>query len=90
MNPIPGLAGGKKLRLGEKISITYHTYTEFGKHILKESHWYLIKAHGEEKLVPQVEEDITEIRWVKDEDLEKYLGNTFPTIRSVFENAKLV
>ncbi len=82
--------GIQKLKLGKKICITYHTYTEFGRHILKESHWYLMKSLGKEELVPQVEEDITEIRWVKDEDLEKYLSNTFPTIRSVFENAKLV
>lgn len=82
--------GLQKLKLGKKICITYHTYNEFGRHILKESHWYLMNAFGKEELVPQIEEDIIEIRWVKEEDLEQYFDNTFPTIRSVFENAKLL
>ncbi|MEO8110157.1 MAG: NUDIX domain-containing protein [Ginsengibacter sp.] len=79
--------GIQKLDLVSKICITYHTYTEFGKHILKESHWYLMNAFGEEKLVPQTEEDITEIRWVKGKAVKNYFRNTFPTIKAVFENA---
>lgn len=80
--------GIKKLKIISKISITYHTYVEFGKHILKESHWYLMNAFEREELVPQIKEDITEIQWVKKEDLKKYLKNTFPTIKSVLENAE--
>ncbi|MEO6637257.1 MAG: NUDIX domain-containing protein [Ginsengibacter sp.] len=82
--------GLQQIKIEKKIVITYHTYTEFGKHILKESHWYLMNVFEEEKLVPQLEEDITEICWVKDEDLGRYLDNTFPTIRSVLESAELL
>jgi hypothetical protein len=45
-----------------------------------------MKATGNEKLIPQTEEDITEILWVKKEDLPKYLSNTFPTIEKVLKN----
>jgi 8-oxo-dGTP pyrophosphatase MutT (NUDIX family) len=79
--------GLKKLEVGDEIKITYHTYVDFGKHILKESHWYNMLSKEKEEVTPQVEEDITEIRWVKKEDLKNYLDNTFPTIISVLEYA---
>ncbi len=71
---------------GEEIEITYHTYVDFGKHILKESHWYNMISTAKETLKPQTEEDITEIQWVKKDDLKSYLDNTFPTIISVLES----
>ncbi len=79
--------GLKKLETGDEIKTTYHTYVDFGKHILKESHWYNMLSKEKEEVTPQVEEDITEIRWVKKEDLKNYLDNTFPTIISVLEYA---
>ncbi len=79
--------GLQKADLGEEIDTTYHTYTAFGKHILKESHWFLMKARDNEQLVPQTEEDITEIKWVKKSDLKNYTDNMFPTIISVLKNA---
>ncbi len=78
--------GLQKLKIVSKINITYHTYIEFGKHILKESYWYLMNAMEGNELVPQAEEDITEICWVKKEDIHKYLENTFPTIKSILLN----
>jgi len=75
--------GLKNLELGQLIQITFHTYSLFGKHILKETHWYAMTAKGKESLVPQTEEDITEIRWVKKTELKKYLSNTFETIAEI-------
>jgi 8-oxo-dGTP pyrophosphatase MutT (NUDIX family) len=79
--------GLTKIKAGKAIDITYHTYTEFGKHILKESHWYMMYVKGEEILTPQVEECITEIRWVKKDDLKSYMNNTFPAIAGLLKNA---
>lgn len=67
--------------------ITYHTYVQFGKPILKETHWYLMKNSGNERLIPQTEEEISEIAWVKKEDLKQYLDNTYPTIEIVLKEA---
>lgn len=75
------------LKIIKEIDTTYHTYVEYGKHILKESHWYKMISSGNEKLVPQTEEDITDIRWVKKNDLKNYFNNTFPTIITVLKNA---
>ena len=75
-----GLTG---IELGEKITTTYHTYTEFGKHILKESHWYKMNCNTDQKLVPQTEEHITDIKWVKRSDIKKYTSKTYQTIIEV-------
>lgn len=80
--------GLKNIKLLEKVTTTYHTYTQFGKHILKESHWYKMRCSDEQELVPQTEEDITEIKWVNKSDLEKYSSNTYQTILEVLNNLK--
>jgi 8-oxo-dGTP pyrophosphatase MutT (NUDIX family) len=78
--------GLMQIEIANEINTTYHTYVQFGKHILKESHWYMMFSKGNELFKPQFEEDITEIRWVKKQDLKNYLNNTFPTIISVLKN----
>jgi 8-oxo-dGTP pyrophosphatase MutT (NUDIX family) len=77
--------GLKKVKLISPLSITYHTYHEGSRFILKESHWYSMKVAGEQKLIPQTEEDIHEIKWVKNVDLENYMKNSFPSVADVLE-----
>src|SRR5271155_3074653 len=57
--------GLHEVQLDGPLLVTYHTYDENGKHILKETHWYRMKASSAEPLVPQSEEQITELRWVE-------------------------
>lgn len=64
---------------------TYHTYHEGSRYILKESHWYGMKAMGDEKLIPQTEEDILEIKWVKPQDLKQYYSESFPSVVDVLK-----
>ena len=78
-----GISG---IELGELIIITYHTYDEFGKYILKPSYWYRMTCNSLQKLVAQTEEHITDIRWVKKSDLEDYYSNTFSTIKEVLSS----
>ena len=77
--------GLQKIQLQSPLLITYHTYHEGTKFILKESHWYTMLATGNEQLVPQREEDIHEIKWAKQNEISKYLQNTFPSIRDVLQ-----
>jgi 8-oxo-dGTP pyrophosphatase MutT (NUDIX family) len=77
--------GLKEVQLISPLLVTWHTYHEGTKFILKESHWYTMKATGKQTLVPQTEEDILEIRWVKPEDLEGYFKNAFPSIVDVLK-----
>ncbi len=73
--------GVKGAKIIEPLAITYHTYHEGARFILKVSHWFLMKVTGEQKLIPQVEEDITEIRWVASTELANYRALCFPAIR---------
>ena len=75
--------GLKDIVLKKLITITYHTYDEFGKHILKDSHWYNMKVNGKQTIVPQIEEGITEIRWVKKKDVKDYFNHIFPSVKDV-------
>jgi len=75
--------GLKKVKLISPLTITYHSYHEGARFILKESHWYNMKVSGEQKLVPQTTEDIHEIKWVKADSLNPYLKNSYPAIADV-------
>ena len=77
--------GLKNIELLSPLIITYHTYHEGSKFVLKESHWYKMKVHGEQKLVPQTEEDIHEIKWVKNTELKPLMKKTYPSIIDVLE-----
>lgn len=61
--------------------ITYHIYFLKGKRCLKDTYWYKMQASpGQDKLVPQTEEDITDVRWVKQGDLHEYKAGCYPLI----------
>jgi 8-oxo-dGTP pyrophosphatase MutT (NUDIX family) len=82
--------GLKEVRLIEALLTTYHSYDESGKHILKETHWYLMHADSRQALNPQTEEGIDEIKWVKTQELKEYLSKTYPLIKDVLGEAGLV
>lgn len=63
--------------------ITYHTYDDSGKHILKETHWFRMSVTDVAGLKPQQEEQITELRWVGAGGFDAVLHHTFPSIRDV-------
>ena len=75
--------GLRSVRLAEPITVTYHTYEEHGKSILKDSHWYKMYVEGPQNLIPQTEEDIHEIRWIKPSERARYAAESYPSIRDV-------
>jgi 8-oxo-dGTP pyrophosphatase MutT (NUDIX family) len=79
------------VELGELITIGYHDYfdTYLQEDVIKETHWYAMRARGEQLLIPQTAEDITEIKWVMDEELEICLQNSFPNVVDVIRKAEL-
>jgi 8-oxo-dGTP pyrophosphatase MutT (NUDIX family) len=77
--------GLRNIKLGELVGVTHHFYNENGKDIEKETHWFAMHVRGEQQLVPQLEEDITELRWVAENELEEYLTNTFKNIVEIIE-----
>lgn len=75
--------GLQQLQLGDLISVTVHHYTENNEEIEKETHWYKMRVHGNPKLIPQAEENITDIHWVSDARLHEYTATTYKNIREV-------
>ncbi len=75
--------GVKELSLKKKIGETYHVYDQFGKHFLKISHWFYMTCTSNQELIPQTEEHITEIKWVKTIDIKEPMKNTYPSIKNI-------
>lgn len=84
--------GIKIKKLGKKILKTYHIYEIKGKIVLKVSHWYEMNAKGNQKLIPQIEEGITEVKWMATKDFNIIRSNTYANILEVIseENRTLM
>lgn len=77
--------GIKHLKTIKELPSTYHTYLLKGKPILKRSYWYEMTAPGNQALIPQLEEDITEIKWISSNELSSILENCFSSIKEVLK-----
>ncbi len=76
--------GIKKLVLGKFLLKTFHTYSEKNKFILKKTHWFTMTSPENEELVPQLEEDIEEARWMNEEIVyKKVFPKTYSAIKEV-------
>jgi 8-oxo-dGTP pyrophosphatase MutT (NUDIX family) len=91
--------GLSAVQLASPLLITYHTYDENGKHILKETHWYRMSVSGHHVEIPmpdervakfQQYEAITEIVWADKEKIAELTKNTFPSIIDVLKAADLI
>lgn len=74
------------LTIDHKLQITYHTYFIGSQLILKPSHWFKMQFNGLEKLIPQSEEDITEIRWVTEEEVVHLLPNMYASVEEMIKS----
>jgi 8-oxo-dGTP pyrophosphatase MutT (NUDIX family) len=72
-----------KVKAGKKIYTSYHTYREFGKHVLKETEWFNMKSTSQQEFIPQEDEGIQKIEWVNKLDVPNKLKNSFPLIADV-------
>lgn len=77
--------GLQNIQLGKLIGVTNHFYKENGKDLEKETYWYAMKVTGAQELVPQLEEDITDLKWVHKDELATYLENSFKNIEDIID-----
>jgi 8-oxo-dGTP pyrophosphatase MutT (NUDIX family) len=82
--------GIKVSKLGSKIGKTYHAYTYKGEVVLKKTHWFKMKCTGQDKVKPQKEEGITDVKWFANEKMAVITKNTFPSIIEVMEKCDLI
>lgn len=64
---------------------TCHTYYERGSRVFKRTYWFKMFCGQPDSARPQIEEGITEVRWVPVNALRSggYLDNTFGNIREI-------
>ncbi len=75
--------GIAKLLLKRKVGETYHIYEERGKTILKISHWFYFTCPFKQKMAPQTEEDIAEVKWVPTQNIKEPTANTYKNIKEI-------
>lgn len=74
-----------KVKLGEGICTTWHTYTMNKKNMIKHTKWYMMNAVDDGHMKPCLEEDIEELRWMTQKEVYHALQNSYKSIRFVFE-----
>jgi 8-oxo-dGTP pyrophosphatase MutT (NUDIX family) len=79
--------GISNLVLGDLILTTKHQYHDiyFNSDVEKTTYWFLMTTDQLQDGIPQTEEDIEAIAWVKKADLAPYLAKTYDTIKQVME-----
>ncbi|MBU3677752.1 MAG: NUDIX domain-containing protein, partial [Chitinophagaceae bacterium] len=80
--------GIENLVLENKCLVTYHMYVEQAQWILKENHWFSMRA-SKQTLTPQLEEGIEEAVWVPKEAVSNHLLNTYVSIKNVLHDLGL-
>ncbi|MFM8433270.1 MAG: hypothetical protein ACKOA1_10780, partial [Bacteroidota bacterium] len=65
--------------------ITFHTYAERNKRILKKTHWFRMRTE-EKILTPQAEEDIEEAVWMSEEQVRtRVFTDTYRSVSDLLE-----
>jgi 8-oxo-dGTP pyrophosphatase MutT (NUDIX family) len=77
------------LELIRFLIVTQHIYQERGMALIKETHWWLMKANSQQPLIPQVEEDIMQLKWFGPSEISTVLGNTYSNILEVLKAGSL-
>lgn len=82
--------GISNIKLDKYITETFHTYKIGNATILKKTSWYSMKYSGNEPLIPQESEDISEAKWFAINQIDQIAANTYDTIREVLLKAKIL
>ncbi|MGL1885093.1 MAG: NUDIX domain-containing protein [Reichenbachiella sp.] len=77
---------GAKVAIVDKISVTWHTYTQNKKFILKKTYWYRMTCLDNSKIKPQKEENIKKVMWMTPGEVDIALLHSYKTIKRVVKN----
>ncbi|MBT3208047.1 MAG: NUDIX domain-containing protein [Bacteroidetes bacterium] len=79
--------GISNLRISSKLQNSYHIYFLKAKYILKKTYWFEMEYSGNENLIPQTEEDITDARWFNKKMTQTVLDNTYDSLIDIIKEA---
>lgn len=77
--------GLRRLRIIGPLPETWHTYEAKGIDWLKRTDWFRMRGSSGERLVPQYEEDIDQVRWAARDELPGIIAGSYPSLRIVFD-----
>ncbi|MDJ1504753.1 NUDIX hydrolase [Xanthocytophaga agilis] len=72
-----------KVQLEHKICTTWHTYTQNGNRILKQTKWYAMTNLDDSRVTPQKEEGIEQIVWVREAQAMELAASSYRSIQFV-------
>ena len=76
--------GIKEVSIKKPLDITYHIFRRNNEYRLKVTYWFDMFSDYEGIFFPQLDEGITDVKWVKKADLEEVKINSYPNIRLLF------
>ncbi len=76
----------KKPQIIEQIATTYHMYIMNDEPVIKETHWFDMVYSGNDPLIPQARENITNVKWVPKDKMDFVMQNTFGAIEDLLSN----
>jgi ADP-ribose pyrophosphatase YjhB (NUDIX family) len=79
-----------KVEVREKLCSTWHTYIRKDRRILKKTDWYIMNCLDDSNMRPQIEEFIEEVRWMKKDEVQKALKNSYLSIEEVMSEYSLL
>ncbi len=79
--------GIRRIILGDFLCNTFHHYDQGGKSYLKRTAWYAMRSSHTERLQPQAEEDITEVRWIAPVEVPALAVKTYSALTDVLRCA---
>ncbi len=74
---------GVKAKLGKLIGFTWHTYYRSDKYYLKKTSWYTMDCLDDKNIKPQIEEEITALRWMTKNEAREAAKKTYRSIDHV-------
>lgn len=79
--------GVENLTIEKKLIETYHVYELKNEKVLKISHWYkMLCSDVNPNLTPQLEESITEVKFLNADEQKEAIKNTYATIIDVLNS----
>ena len=72
---------GVKVKVREKIGVIWHTYMLKDRNILKKTHWYAMTCLDDKNMKPQVDEDISKVRWMSMQEMQEALVDSYRSLR---------
>jgi len=82
--------GASGLKIIKQLDSTFHIYRSpyiktSNNLVLKETKWFLMNCEGQQTLIPQVEENIEEVKWFAINELDNVMQNTYLSLREFME-----